>query len=99
MGHPRGMIELRIPKLRQGSYFPEWLLDVRTRSERVFNAGRDRSICAGHLYPERFYHPRSSSDRSALFFDISSLAVARRAQSRTPGGSAVLFLHALRRSI
>jgi len=27
---------VRIPKLRQGSYFPEWLLDVRTRSERAF---------------------------------------------------------------
>ena len=31
-----GSIELRIPKLRQGSYFPEWLLDARTRSERAF---------------------------------------------------------------
>ncbi len=29
-------IELRIPKLRTGSYFPEWLLDARTRSERAF---------------------------------------------------------------
>ena len=28
--------ELRIPKLRTGSYFPEWLLDARTRSERAF---------------------------------------------------------------
>ena len=27
-----GSIELRIPKLRRGSYFPEWLLDARTRS-------------------------------------------------------------------
>ena len=31
-----GSIELRIPKLRTGSYFPEWLLDARTRSERAF---------------------------------------------------------------
>ena len=31
-----GSIELRIPKLRRGSYFPEWLLDARTRSERAF---------------------------------------------------------------
>lgn len=31
-----GSIDLRIPKLRQGSYFPEWLLDARTRSERAF---------------------------------------------------------------
>jgi len=31
-----GSIDLRIPKLRTGSYFPEWLLDARTRAERAF---------------------------------------------------------------
>ena len=31
-----GSIDLKIPKLRTGSYFPEWLLDARTRSERAF---------------------------------------------------------------
>ena len=31
-----GTIDLRIPKLRAGSYFPDWLLDARTRSERAF---------------------------------------------------------------
>lgn len=31
-----GSIDLQIPKLRAGSYFPEWLLDCRTRSERAF---------------------------------------------------------------
>ena len=31
-----GSIDLRIPKLRTGSYFPDWLLDARTRSERAF---------------------------------------------------------------
>lgn len=31
-----GSIDLRIPKLRTGSYFPEWLLDARRRSERAF---------------------------------------------------------------
>lgn len=29
-----GSIELAIPKLRQGSYFPEWLLERRRRSSR-----------------------------------------------------------------
>ena len=28
-------IELAIPKLRQGSYFPEWLLERRCRAERA----------------------------------------------------------------
>lgn len=31
-----GSIDLKIPKLRAGSYFPGWLLDARTRSERAF---------------------------------------------------------------
>ena len=31
-----GTIDLKIPKLRAGSYFPDWLLDARTRSERAF---------------------------------------------------------------
>jgi transposase-like protein len=30
-----GTIELAIPKLRQGSYFPDWLLEARRRSERA----------------------------------------------------------------
>ena len=28
-------MSLRIPKLRTGSYFPEWLLEPRRRSERA----------------------------------------------------------------
>ena len=30
-----GEIELRIPKLRSGSYFPDWLLERRRRAERA----------------------------------------------------------------
>src|SRR5256714_122516 len=30
-----GTIELAIPKLRQGSYFPDWLLQHRRRAERA----------------------------------------------------------------
>ena len=30
-----GTIDLAIPKLRQGSYFPDWLLEARRRSERA----------------------------------------------------------------
>ena len=35
MGHPAGTIELAIPKLREGSYFPDWLLERRKRAERA----------------------------------------------------------------
>jgi transposase-like protein len=31
-----GTIELAIPKLRQGSYFPDWLLQPRRRAEQAF---------------------------------------------------------------
>ena len=31
-----GTIDLRVPKLREGTYFPAWLLDARTRAERAF---------------------------------------------------------------
>jgi putative transposase len=33
-----GSIELAIPKLRRGSYFPDWLLEPRRRSERALVA-------------------------------------------------------------
>ena len=33
-----GTIDLRIPKLRAGSYFPDWLLEPRRRSERALVA-------------------------------------------------------------
>src|SRR3954471_9717097 len=31
-----GSIELALPKLREGSYFPDWLLQPRGRAERAF---------------------------------------------------------------
>ena len=33
-----GTIELRIPKLRSGSYFPDWLVEPRRRAERALTA-------------------------------------------------------------
>jgi len=33
-----GTLELEIPKLRQGSYFPEWLLERRKRAERALTS-------------------------------------------------------------
>ncbi len=31
-----GTIDLTIPKLREGNYFPDWLLEPRRRAERAF---------------------------------------------------------------
>ncbi len=33
-----GTVELRVPKLRQGSYYPEWLFERRRRAERALVA-------------------------------------------------------------
>jgi putative transposase len=33
-----GTIDLAVPKLRQGSYFPSWLLEPRRRAEKVLIA-------------------------------------------------------------
>jgi transposase-like protein len=33
-----GTIDLTIPKLRRGSYFPDWLLDPRRRAEEALVA-------------------------------------------------------------
>ena len=33
-----GTIDLKVPKLRSGSYFPEWLLQPRRRAEKAFIA-------------------------------------------------------------
>ena len=31
-----GTIDLKLPKLREGSYFPDWLLQPRRRAEQAF---------------------------------------------------------------
>ena len=43
-----GTIELAIPKLREGSYFPDWLLERRKRAERALV-----SVVANHHHRHR----------------------------------------------
>ena len=42
-----GTVELAIPKLRQGTYFPTWLLETRRRAERALVAVVAESYLAG----------------------------------------------------
>lgn len=44
-----GTLELRIPKLREGSYFPG-LLEPRRRSERALLSGSAAGLCGGGLH-------------------------------------------------
>ena len=42
-----GTIELAIPKLRAGSYFPDWLVQPRRRAEQAFVSGIADAYLAG----------------------------------------------------
>jgi len=42
-----GTIELSLPKLREGSYFPDWLLAPRKRSEQALVAAIADAYLAG----------------------------------------------------
>jgi transposase-like protein len=42
-----GSITLAIPKLRQGSYFPDWLLEPRRRAERALVSVIAQAYLAG----------------------------------------------------
>jgi hypothetical protein len=44
-----GSISLAIPKLRQGSYFPDWLLERRARGEKT-GAGVVGGVCPGQSH-------------------------------------------------
>ncbi|SFL15248.1 Transposase, Mutator family [Streptosporangium canum] len=55
-----GSIELAVPRLRQGSYFSDFLLDKRRRA----GAGRPARASAA-LRPRRLASPSSNAERTA----------------------------------
>ena len=42
-----GTLELAVPKLRSGSYFPDWLLERRRRAERALTTVVATCYCSG----------------------------------------------------
>ncbi len=46
-----GTVELAVPKLRQGTYYPEWLLERRRRTERALTTVLATSYLLGRLPP------------------------------------------------
>ena len=42
-----GTVGVAVPKLRQGSYFPDWLLERRRRAERALTSVVRRATCSG----------------------------------------------------
>ena len=46
-----GTVELAIPKLREGSYYPDWLLEHRRRAEQALVSVVATSLSAGGVDP------------------------------------------------
>src|ERR1700755_375955 len=46
-----GTLDLPIPKLRQGSYFPDWLLERRKRAERALTTVGATCYLLGVFHP------------------------------------------------
>jgi len=74
-----GTVELAVPKLRQGSYFPDWLLEPRRRAERALVA------VVTQCYVEGVSTRRVDDIVKALGIEgISKSQVSRMAKSLDP---------------
>ena len=47
-----GTIDVAVPKLRTGSFFPDWLLERRTRAERALTTVIATCYLKGSLHPQ-----------------------------------------------
>jgi len=89
-----GTIELAIPKLREGSYFPDWLLERRKRAERALVSVVATSYPLG--VSTRRMEKLVETCTSARFSTLSSAPprwgcrVSRPPQNRTGSGEAPL---------
>ena len=83
-----GSIELAVPKLREGSYFPDWLLQPRRRAEQAFVSVIADAYLAG-VSTRRF-----AGDRPRSFIcwpDVSGLSSSSEA-SFLPLGKVPSFM-------
>ncbi len=71
-----GTLDVAIPKLRSGRYFPDWLLERRRRAEAALTVG------GGDLLPARGLH---AADGEAGGVPRDHPAVASRRSARWPG--------------
>ena len=82
-----GTIALPIPKLRHGSYFPQWLLEPRRRAERALVQ------VVADLEGEDFYEDQTSwwrpsaPDRSMAVRTLTSGSMPRPSAAATVGAS------------
>jgi transposase-like protein len=97
-----GTIELEIPKLRQGSYFPDWLLQPRRRAERAMTAVIAEAYLAGvstrrveALVQAMGIQGISKSQVSELAKSLDEMVEAFRSRPLDEGPYAYLWLDAL----
>jgi putative transposase len=97
-----GTIELEIPKLRQGSYFPDWLLQPRRRAERAMTAVIAEAYLAGvstrrveALVQALGIQGISKSQVSELAKSLDEMVEAFRGRPLDEGPYAYLWLDAL----
>lgn len=101
-----GTIELAVPKLRAGSYFPEWLLEPRRRAERALIAIVADSYLAGvstrrvdKLVRQLGIEGMSKSQVSKLAAELDSIVEAFRSRPLDGGPYTYVWLDALTQKV
>jgi putative transposase len=101
-----GTMELAIPKLRAGSYFPEWLLEPRRRTERALVAVVADSYLAGvstrrvdKLVRQLGIEGMSKSQVSKLATELDEIVEAFRSRPLDSGSYTYVWLDALTQKV
>jgi putative transposase len=101
-----GTIDLAIPKLRAGSYFPEWLLEPRRRAERALVAVVADSYLAGvstrrvdKLVRQLGIEGMSKSQVSKLAAELDEIVEAFRNRPLDSGPYTYVWLDALTQKV
>jgi putative transposase len=101
-----GTMELAIPKLRAGSYFPEWLLEPRRRTERALVAVVADSYLAGvstrrvdKLVRQLGIEGMSKSQVSNLAAELDEIVEAFRSRPLDSGPYTYVWLDALTQKV
>jgi putative transposase len=101
-----GTIELAIPKLRQGSYYPEWLLERRRRAERALATVVATSYLLGvstrrveKLAESLGVTKLSKSQVSVMAAELDELVAGFRSRPLDAGPYAFVWLDALTQKV
>jgi transposase-like protein len=101
-----GTIELAIPKLRQGSYYPDWLLERRRRAERALATVVATSYLLGvsTRRVEKLAEPLgvtklSTSQVSVMAAELDEMVAGFRSRPLDAGPYAFIWIDALTQKV